>query len=226
MGVRLTVKTSKRTRQKPEQRRAEILREATRLIGERGYQGFSLQELTKRCGLKSNAAVLHYFRSKELLLAALLEQHVQFLIDIAALRGAPYQEGAPAGPPMTLEGLVVQWRAIIETESKEPHYVRLHAVLGAEALDRDHPAHSHFVEREQEAQELLTRVLEPHVLEPASTARQLIAMMRGLELQWIRSEFSFDLVAEWDRAMTALLSSAVANARKIPPKKTSGPQQS
>jgi AcrR family transcriptional regulator len=62
----------KQTRIRPELRRAQILNEAVRLIGERGNYGFSIQELAQRRQL-TNPGLLHYFGSKDKLLMALLE---------------------------------------------------------------------------------------------------------------------------------------------------------
>ena len=52
-------------------RRAQILDETMRIIGERGYHGFGIQELAKRCDL-TKPGVLHHFGSKDQLLIALL----------------------------------------------------------------------------------------------------------------------------------------------------------
>src|ERR1700741_3608955 len=62
-----------RRRMDPELRRQQILDEAIRLIGQLGYQGFTVQELALRCSL-TKGGLLHYFGSKEQLLVAILEE--------------------------------------------------------------------------------------------------------------------------------------------------------
>jgi AcrR family transcriptional regulator len=46
--------------------------QAIRIIGQRGYAGFGIQELAQRCQL-TNAGLLYHFGSKDRLLIALLE---------------------------------------------------------------------------------------------------------------------------------------------------------
>jgi hypothetical protein len=86
-----------------------------------------------------------------------------------------------------------------------PELVRFYAVLQAESLDKEHPAHDSFRTRESAVLELFSRLIGPYVKEPLSTARQLLALMDGLRLQWLRSGQSFDAVSEWIRAVAALV---------------------
>jgi len=65
--------TQKAAREEPSLRREQILDETIRILGEQGYHGFTIQELAKRCGL-SNAGLLYYFGSKDLLLIAVLDE--------------------------------------------------------------------------------------------------------------------------------------------------------
>jgi hypothetical protein len=45
---------------------------------------------------------------------------------------------------------------------------------------------------------------------PGSMARQLLALMSGLEEQWLRDPDSMDLVQEWDRAMETIATSVTS----------------
>src|ERR1700741_2401727 len=54
-------------------RRKQFLAEAARIIGERGYFGFGLQELAERCRV-TKAGLLHHFGSKDQLLVELLQE--------------------------------------------------------------------------------------------------------------------------------------------------------
>ena len=69
----MSQKVRTRTRNDPEVRREQILDEAIRIIGQRGYYGFTVQELAQRCGL-TNGGLLYHFGSKEQLLIAVLEE--------------------------------------------------------------------------------------------------------------------------------------------------------
>ncbi|WP_097093718.1 TetR/AcrR family transcriptional regulator [Novosphingobium sp. Chol11] len=184
-----------------EWRREQILEAAARIVGEKGYHGFGIQELAKACGL-SNAGLLHHFPSKDEVLIAVLRERDRRDADAVSLR-LKICEPSDSGD-LSLEVLLRSLRAAVIQNSQQKDFVRLYAVLRAEALNRDHPAHRYFDEREAGALELFERLFRPFVSDPAAVARHLLALMHGLELQWLREEFAFDLVAEWDRQILQL----------------------
>ena len=200
----MTTQARKRVRAKPEARREQILEEATRLIGERGYYGFSIRELAQRCQL-TDAGLLHYFGSKEKLLIALLEdldrQGAETVREMTGL--SPESRGR-----LTHQQLHDMFRAIVIRNRARPELVRLQAMLRAEAMNPDHPAHGFFESRQATILQLFAEALGDHVPSPRSTALQVISMMWGLEMEWMRSGQRFDLVAEWDRAYGLLLPKA------------------
>ena len=51
----------------------------------------------------------------------------------------------------------------------------------------------------------LSRIVATLTAEPEATAREIYALMIGLEYQWLRTDGGFDYVAEWDRAVLKLL---------------------
>ncbi|HSI19305.1 MAG TPA: helix-turn-helix domain-containing protein [Sphingomonas sp.] len=185
------------------ERRAAILEQATAIVGEHGYNGFGIQELAQRCGL-TKAGLLHHFPSKEqLLIAVLRERDRQDEIAVAAFPGVV--EPGHGGDPAALSTILTSLRAIVSRNATRPEFVRLYAMLRAEALHPDHPAHAWFCNREAATLEMFTQMVARHVDRPRSVARQVIALMSGLELQWLRDGQRFDLVAEWDLGIAALL---------------------
>ena len=63
------IDTQSQVRPETTPRRARILDETLRIVSERGYHGFGIQELAERCGL-TKPGLLHHFGSRgELLLA-------------------------------------------------------------------------------------------------------------------------------------------------------------
>lgn len=64
-------------RARSEERRAEILRATLEVIAERGYRGITLGAVAERVGL-TQQGLLHYFRTKEALLVAVLEERDQW----------------------------------------------------------------------------------------------------------------------------------------------------
>jgi AcrR family transcriptional regulator len=197
-----TAKLRIRERLDGELRREQILEAATRLISQHGYYGFAIQELARQCGI-TNAGLLYYFGSKERLLIALLEDRDRR--DAAAVHSIAGLTGQEAPADLSLEELLKVLRAIVERNSIQPEFVRFFVVLRAEALNRAHPAWQFFADREAATLDAFARMIAPHVAEPISTARQLLAFMSGLEEQWLRADHGFDLVAEWGRGVARLL---------------------
>jgi AcrR family transcriptional regulator len=176
-------------------RRAQILAAATRIVSQKGYYGFGIQELARQCGI-TNAGLLYYFGSKEGLLIALLEDRDQR--DAAAVHSIAALTGQESQGEVSIETLFKVLYAIVARNSTQPEFVRLFAVLRAETLNQSHPARQYFMEREIAVLNAFGRMVAPHVAEPRATARQLLAVMSGLEDQWLRADHGFDLVAEWE----------------------------
>lgn len=193
----------RRARANPEVRRAQILDEAVRIIGERGYHGFTVQELARRCGV-TNGALLYYFGSKEQLLAALLEEHDPRMMEFVLPAAEDAADEPPGGVRSRAAGLDVL-RALVARAAAEPELARLYAVLQQEALDPAHPAHGHFETRERALLDAFARIVAPHVADPQTVACELLAMMEGLAQRWLRAGQAFDLVAAWDQAVGKLL---------------------
>lgn len=190
-----------RTRMKKEDRREAILAEAIKAIGERGYHGFSFNDLAKRCKL-TNAGLLHHFGSKEGLLVALLQERDRIDKDAVSAAVGPIRREEP----LPLDACLALFRAIVARNVGQPEIIRLYAILRAEALVPDHPAFAFFRTREMEVMELFQRMIAALVPDSVSTARQILAQMNGLEIQWLRESRMFDLVEEWDKVARKLLS--------------------
>ena len=180
-------------------RRAAVLDEAITIIGERGYRGFSINELARRCGL-TTAGLLHHFGSKDGLLIALLQERDRRDREVVA-----GTLGLTRGLPVTREQALAALHAIIARNASQPHMVRLYAVLRAEALGSDHPASAYFAERERETMHSIREMLMPLIEDHESAALQIVALLNGLALQWLREDCSFDLVAEWDKVADKII---------------------
>jgi AcrR family transcriptional regulator len=170
-----------RVRNDPEVRREQILEEAIRIIGQRGYYGFTVQELAQRCGL-TNGGLLYHFSSKEQLLIAVLEERNRRNTEIV-ISGIPPSSRRAARSGLSWSAALAMLRAIVAQISAQPELTRLYTVLQSEALDRNHPAYAHFQAFEAKVMDAFTTLVAPHFAEPRSTARQLIALMDGLALR-------------------------------------------
>lgn len=169
-------------------KRVEILDQAMSLFGEAGYRGASLRVLATRCGI-SHPGLLHHFPTKGSLLLAVLEHRDE-------VDGQWLSDGGPKGVDrlrrlIGLAALNAERRGIVE----------LFTVLAAEATSADHPAHSYFVERYRDSVRTTavsyTEARDAGVLRdgivPDEAAQQLIALMDGLQTQWLLSGCATDM---------------------------------
>ena len=173
-----------RTRLPAPERRRQIITAATRLVAERGFWGLSMQDVAADCGL-TVPGLLHHVGSKDGLLIAILEH--RDAEDARALTELL------DGPTPTLPQLCA---AVVRRNAGQPEIVRLFAVLQAESLTPDHPAHDYFVARQQRILRELTDLAKDVTDAPETLARRVIALMDGVQLQWLRSPGS-DLTQLW-----------------------------
>lgn len=207
-----------RTPRSPEarQRQRDILHIAMDTFAARGYNNASLAEIADRAGL-TQAGVLHYFRSKALLLTSVLELRDQ--TDIEQL-----------GPdrPQGLEFL----RHLVHTalrNAEREGIVRLYAVLSAESVTDDHPAQEYFRDRYDGLRSFVADALREACGLPAEDAKKaenaanaVIAVMDGLQVQWLLAPASVDMAASTDLVVTSLLA-ALAPGRFGPGAVTPAP---
>lgn len=184
-------------------RREKILEETLRIVGQRGYNGFGIQELAERCGL-TKPGLLHHFGSKDQLLVSLLNEVDGK--DEAEVAGLFADELKKATDASTVRAMFRRaLRIVAERSIATPELTRLRVVLRAEALDPRHPAHPYFSERHKVKLERLAKGAALFSAAPQSIARQTLAMLTGLEEQWLREDDGFDLLFEWDLFVDRLL---------------------
>lgn len=171
--------------------RRRIIDEATLLFGQLGFRSASLREIASRCGT-SHAALLYHFPTKEHLLKAVLEHRDE--LDTA------FFPDSDDSPDETLSALIRVTRHNAET----PGLVELFTILATAATHADHPARAYFFERYAELRTGLTSAFAQLSAEgwtlPEATPRQLanatIALMDGLQIQWLQDRRSVDMAEE------------------------------
>lgn len=191
-----------RTRIDPEMRKAQILEHAIRIVGERGFYGFTLQDLAKSCGLTAGGLLYHFKTKEDLFVAVVAEYERRMGLGLAAVGEHFGNESAEASPRIKALALL---RSMVEQSAAEPELMRLFAVVQVEALHQAHPAHDYFAQLQHRIMAGLGRIVEGLTTEPEATAREIYALMVGLEYQWLRTEGTFDYPAAWDRAVAKLL---------------------
>lgn len=163
-------------------KRAEIIQTAILAFAEVGYHGASLRDIAARADI-SHPGLLHHFPTKAALLEAVLEYR-------DAVDDAAFAEDLARGTDF-FEALV----RIVERNQVRRPLVELFAGLSTEATTPDHPAHEYFRRRYERLVEQSTEVFEDRAargglapgVAPAQAARSIIALMDGLQVQWLMS---------------------------------------
>lgn len=173
---------------KTEKRRREILRAGIAVFSDSGFRGGSIREIAERVGM-SQAGVLHHFSSKSELLAEVLRQRD---------REAWKRMGSENGTGIHSIRLLVE---LAEHNATVPGLVELHCLLSAEATALGHPAHEYFIDRYASVVASTTasfRIMRANGelvdgVDPDSAAKGLVALMDGLQVQWLLDPGSIDM---------------------------------
>ncbi|MFF7638851.1 TetR family transcriptional regulator [Streptomyces canus] len=163
------------------ERRAEIIRAALEVIAERGYRGASLAAVAERVGL-TQQGLLHHFPTKDALLVAVLEERDRW-------------DAVPEG----------SWRvdllaSLVEYNAMRPGIIQTFSALLGESVTEGHPARAYFTDRYSRVRASMAAALRteygdrlPNGLSPERTAPLLVAVMDGLQYQWLLDPESVDM---------------------------------
>lgn len=196
--------TSSRTYPKGDRRRAEIVRAAFSIFSTDGYRGASMVQIAAACEV-SRSGLLHHFPSKELLLAAVLEERDR-------VNGEQFFAGMVAPGADGLDYFRRLMR-VIEHNVGQREIVRLFATLSTEAADPAHPAHAYFINRYRwlraDIAEALTDLANRGMLraevDADGIAADLVALTDGLQIQWLLDAQSIDIPARVRARLDELL---------------------
>jgi AcrR family transcriptional regulator len=191
-----------RTRENPEVRQRLILREAILLVGERGCNGFTVEELAKRCGI-SKGGLLHHFETKEALLLSIIDELERSEAEALSPLAGRALDHAGGGP--SREAVLAFLAAAFRGSNHDPDMGRLYVRLTAEAVDPAHLAHASMRRRETATIALFTRLFSPFSPNPQGLARRAMALLHGLTLQSLLGKTPFDPAAEWMEAVEQML---------------------
>ncbi len=194
---------------------AERLRQITAisstLIAECGFWGLSLQDVADRCGLTVPGVLRHVGSKTGLLVAVLAHRDLEDARSLREQLGVgenevpdEWSEGGPEG--VDLRQLCL---ATMRRNAEQPEIVRLFAVLEVESLTPSHPAHDYFAKRQRQALAAFTDLARSTTDHPETLARQIMAMMDGLQIQWLRAPETVDLVRDWESAAALLFDEPV-----------------
>ncbi|MCU1481800.1 MAG: tetR family regulatory protein [Subtercola sp.] len=181
-------------------RRLEILDASIVVFSQNGYRKGSIREIAELVGM-SQAGLLHHFPSKTELLTAVLEYR-----DSRDYETIETALGTGIG---TLRGFV----DLTEANQHRVGLVELHCTLSAEATSVDHPARPYFIARYAYVLGILTESFEAiqqagqlaDGVDPAAAARGLVAVLDGLQVQWLLDRSGVDMPLQTRAYLAPLL---------------------
>ena len=219
-----------RPRAGSEDKRARILNEAVVLFGEHGYAGTSLADIANAADI-SKAGLLHHFSSKDELFCKVLERRDREDA-LSILVESPAGEGDTVEAPVDTIGnldtldvagasdldgnpwaLLERYIELLERNVAHRDLTAIYTATAVSVLDAEHPAHRWMANHLNSAVERFESSFEAGktagLVDPKMpsrlVARSLVALIDGLQLQWLCSttpgtaaaeSLSTDLVAE------------------------------
>jgi AcrR family transcriptional regulator len=192
------------------ERRREIIAAAAELFAESGYTHSSMRELARRMNL-TQPGVLHHFADKE-----------ELLVEVLGLRDSSVADYLS---DLRVTDVASRSREVARHSAEHEGLTSLFIILSAEAIYRDHPAHSYFAEHYRSAQEQTLPASEPSGDVPVEVSPELIAALGiavqdGLQLQR-RYRDDLDVVAAVD-AFWRLVAAARRTWTQQPPQGSEG----
>jgi AcrR family transcriptional regulator len=180
---------------KGEKRREELLDAALQVFSLEGYSGASMAQVAAIVGI-SVAGLLHHFPSKISLLMGVLQRRDEVNQKIAD----------EVRSEKSLSGLLGSLRAINRSNATAPGVVRAFTILNAESMVEGHPAWQWFQDRYEGIYGRLFSQFDDLVqmgevrgdVDLPGLIQEILAMMDGLQIQWLRFPDKLDLVERFD----------------------------
>ena len=200
-----TLRRQPRSRPETLARRREILDAAVEIFGSKGYANGTLVDIADQVGM-THAGILHHFGSKDQLLLEVLRYRDE--TDVADLE----EQHIPDGMPL--------FRHLVRTailNSQRAGIVQTFVVLSAESVTDDHPARAFFEARYRQLRGEIAHAFqvvceERGVRAPATIAdasASILALMDGLQVQWLLEPKSVDLAGATEFGIEAIVSSVL-----------------
>ena len=192
-------------------RREQILYAAMMVFADHGYHRASLAGIAEQVGI-SQTGLLHHFPTKQRLLTAVLEARDR--LDREWL--AELDPDSRTGPR-----LLVNLLRLVDRNRRLGGLVQIYTALAGESVTDDHPARAWFTDRYGR----VTASVEAGLLAGACSlrpgvdcallAREVVAVMDGLQLQWLLRPDEVDMVATFRDYATRLLRSAALDPEPL-----------
>lgn len=175
--------TSSRVKSRPEteRKRTDILKAAIEIFGAKGSANGTLADIAEQVGM-THAGVLHHFGSKQNLLLEVLAYRDES--DVAGLA----EKHIPDGPALFLHLVKTAF-----ANELRPGIVQVYTVLSSESVTDGHPARAFFEHRYANLRSEVRAAFEELCAQEGASdaaaidkaAASILAVMDGLQLQWL-----------------------------------------
>lgn len=167
--------------------RQRIIDASIEVFGAKGYYGTTMKDIAAAVGI-SQMGLSHHFPSKDALLIAVIERR-----DELSTRFIPIGE-------FGLESLLGYIEVLLDNQ-KQPGLVELHTILAGESTTASHPAHDKHRSRYHDLRLYLTNSFQAlkergelsSALPPGMLASMMIALIDGLQIQWLLEPEAVDM---------------------------------
>lgn len=187
------------------EKRVRILDAALRTFGAKGYTNASLADIAEQVDM-THAGVLHHFGSKHaLLLEVLQHRDADDVVDL---------------PDQHMPDGVELFRHLVRTafvNARRAGIVQAYAVLSAESVTEGNPGRPYFTSRFRTLRDDTVRAFEAMCAEQGTAvpedvelaAAAILAVMDGLQVQWLLDPDRIDLGRASARAIEAIVGSVL-----------------
>ncbi len=170
--------------------REQIVEAAAAALAAAGSHDDVYGEVSRAAGVSRDAVAGAFPAEHDLLLAVL---------DLRDTQAEQFMAGPDDPGVDQLRGVI----RLIERNATTPGLVALHWRLSAEAIVADHPAHAYYAERYQAViagtaeifQQMADRRELADGVDPTAAAHALIAVLDGVQLQWLINPAGVDMAA-------------------------------
>lgn len=195
-----------RTRPATRVKREQILKAAVEIFGNKGSTNGTLADVAEQVGM-THAGVLHHFGSKQKLLLEVLEYRDQADVQDLATKRIPY------GPALFLHLVKTAF-----ANAQRPGIVQAYTVLSAESVTDQNPGREYFekrysVLRKDVSEAFIDLCAQEGVTDTeriAVGAASILAVMDGLQLQWLLHPDVIELGEASEFAIRAIVNAVLA----------------
>lgn len=200
-----TTPRATKTRPQTAARRRDILAAATDVFGSKGFTNGTLSDIAEQVGM-THAGILHHFGSKDQLLLEVLTYRDETDVEHLDDRHIP--------------GGIELFRHLVRTaisNAQRAGIVQAFVVLSGESVTDEHPAAAYFERRYRSVREETIRAFESVCAERGVTdltqvrhaSASILAVMDGLQVQWLHDPDAVDLAAATRFAIEAIVAAVL-----------------